>query len=743
MAIFRTRALDAANKTSAVDTPLLLPRPHHKRLRGNWQQLKDILLPNRTGRISATQEQRQNAPNECGAVCLAIILGHHGCHIPLSHLRRSCGVSRDGSDGGNLLRAANLFGMEAKGFKKGIKALEEIELPAILFWNFNHFVVLDGIGDGHYWINDPASGRRCVQTEELDRYYTGIVLTFQPRERFERNAPPPSALKLLRQRLKTSRRGLLIALLFCAAATCAWLAALPFAFGHLINWMLQALFVALAAPPISQALSRQLERRGSEELQRQLLEMPSPVLDQHFSAELSGCQRLLSQLMRFLDAHCWSNLPLLLAAMFWGFFLFTRQPVLALALWASAAVFWVAVLSTERIQRKRDAQSRISAQKPISLLQGGFYDPETLKAQALEHHLFRHWAGLEAIAVRERQRLVYTQALQEWIPKLAGWSMPTLLLCVGLSLDTTMALPLVLMALGLAFAQWRSYDTLQHWPDIAASIRTLHHIAEEPTDPLLIPQPLQLALVNPAGSATSLEFESVSFGYVPVKPPLITNLDLQIDPGQRVAIVGSSASGKSTVAKLMAGLLQPSGGVVKLNGQPLMEWPRTDRLRAIAMVQESMPLLECSVRENLSFWDNSISESDLEEACQAASILERIRMLPQGFDTMLYEANIQLSGGEQQQLQIAQALLQRPSLLILDEATASLDARAEQQVQWALSQLSCTQVVVAQRLSTIRNADEILVLEQGQIVQRGKHSAMARKTGSPYENLLKQENHHL
>lgn len=125
MAIFRTRALDAANKTSAVDTPLLLPRPHHKRLRGNWQQLKDILLPNRTGRISATQEQRQNAPNECGAVCLAIILGHHGCHIPLSHLRRSCGVSRDGSDAGNLLRAANLFGMEAKGFKKGIKALEE------------------------------------------------------------------------------------------------------------------------------------------------------------------------------------------------------------------------------------------------------------------------------------------------------------------------------------------------------------------------------------------------------------------------------------------------------------------------------------------------------------------------------------------------------------------------------------------------------------------------------------------
>lgn len=743
MAIFRTRALDARTEISAAEEPLLLPTPHHMRLRGNWQQLKDILLPNFGSRASATPEQLQMAPNECSAVCLAIVLRYHGCHIPLSHLRRTCGVSRDGGDAGNLLRAAKLFGMEAKGYKKGISALEDIELPAILFWNFNHFVVLDGIENGRYWINDPASGRRCVELGEFDHAYTGVVLTLKPGQRFERNAAPPCAFQLLFNRINTSRRSSLIALFLCSMAICFWLAVLPYASSILSHWMLLGPVVVLALSPISKALSRQLERRGSQELQRLLLEMPTSVLDQHFSTELSVRQRHLSQIIRFLDSHYWSNLPLLLSVTLWGFFFLTKVPALSLLLWSVASISWLTSLFTNRFHRLRKAQFRIAANKPISLLQCAFHDLETLKAQAFEHDLFQRWAGLDALAARARQRTVYDQALQEWIPKMAAWSIPLLLLWVGLKLDGTMVLSLVLMSLGLAFVEWRISDALRHWPDIASSIRTLHHVEEEPSDPLLNPQLLTRAPLNGHRRAASLEFESVTFGYVPVKPPLIKNLDLMIQPGQRIAIVGSSASGKTTLARLMAGLVQPSAGAVKLNGHPLMEWPRIERIRSVAMVPESMPLLACSLRENLRYWDRSISESDLEEACRTVSILRRIKSLPRGFDTMLYDANIQLSGGELQQLQIAHALLQKPSLLILDEATSSLDVLAEAQVLENLCQLCFTLVVITQRLSAIRDADEIFVLEQGRIVQRGTHNEMVNLTNSPYYNLLSLEAGHI
>ena len=733
MAIFRTRAMDAVNRSSALDAPLLLPRPQlRRRWRSNWIQLRQALLPSKSGRVVRTTELRQQDPTECGAVSLSIVLQHHGCHMPLSGLRRACGVSRDGSDAANLVRAAKLFGLEAKGFKKGLQALNSVSLPAIVFWNFDHFLVLEGLEEGRYWLNDPASGHRCVDLEEFDRCYTGVVLTMQPGPAFQPTPAPPTALQQLWRWLREEPRARWLPVLVCSLAAAALLSLIPA--GQLPPWPvgLGLVALALALQPMAQRLSRAVQRRRSAGLMQRLIHLPDWVLQQFFSAELSARQQLVPPLAGFLETKGWPALPWLLASLIWGLLLLPQAAPLSLLIWAGSAAWAWSVLWSEQRQRSSDAQERMASQRPNSVLRGGLQDPETLKASALERDLFVRWAGLDALAARDRQRLAYSRDLLEWLPQLLGWSLPVVLVAAGLGLRQP-AVAVIATGLGLALAQQRCSLALRQWADARAAIGGLASIEEQPTDPWLRDPP---SIGAPPQGPARLELENVSFGYVPVQPPLIEAFSLVAEPGQRIAIVGGSASGKSTVARLIAGLLQPTAGVVKLNGRPLMEWPREQRLRAIAMVQQGLPLLSCSVRDNLTFWNRRIHQEQLDEACTAAGILERIQRLPQGFNTPLGPAGQILSGGERQRLQIAQALIQQPSLLILDEATSALDARTEQAVESALRQLPCTQVVVAHRLSTIRDADLILVMKQGKMVQSGTHASMACEPKSFYNELL-------
>lgn len=737
MAIFRRRALNAVNRTTPIDGPLWLLRPQLlRRFRANLTQLGATLLPGRSARLVPTQEWRQQDPTECGAVSLGIVLRHFGRHVPLSELRRASGVSRDGSDAANLVRAAQLFGLEAKGFKKGLETLQSVRLPAILFWNFDHFLVLDGIEKGRFWLNDPATGRRCVELDEFDRCYTGVVLTLQPGEAFVPSPSPPAAAAQLRRRL-SQERGLLLALLVSVAAAALLLTLLPL---RLFNpWppnlplLVTLLLAALVLYPLAQGQARQLQRRTSRALQKQLVSLPSWVVQQFFSADLSGRLRLVPQLGAFVGQQAWLSLPLLVAALLWGVLLLPGHTALGLLVLAGLGAVALVSQWSERLERSRDAQQRQAAQRPAAILHGGLQDPETLKASALERDLWLRWSGLDAQATLERQRLAYSRDLQGWIPQLLAWSLPLLTMVVGLVAQLE-PVPLVALALGLAVVQQRGQRLLHQWHNARAALEGLAAVEEQPADPLLLER--EPGQVVRASGPVRVELEAVSFGYVPVLPPLIEGLSLTVEPGQRIAIVGGSASGKSTLARLMAGLLQPTAGTVRLNGHALMDWPRQQRLQAIAMVQQGLPLLSCSVRANLTFWDAAISQAELEEACATAEILDRIQALPQGFDTPLHQAGSQLSGGELQRLQIAQALLQKPALMILDEATAALDAACEAKVERAFRQIACTQIVVAHRLSTIRDADEILVLEQGRLVQRGLHIDMVRELGSPYQQLL-------
>jgi ATP-binding cassette subfamily B protein len=597
----------------------------------------------------------------------------------------------------------------------------------VVFWNFNHFLVLDGIEADRFWINDPATGRRSVDLEEFDRCYTGVVLTMEPGEAFVPSEKRPGALQELLKWLSQSKRNTRFACLGCLALSAALLSQTTAALALPWPALTSLIGMSLAVIPVSQALARELERRLRQSLQQQLLLLPDWVLQQHFSSELSGRLGRVSELSAELRVLLGQSLPLVLGMTVWSFVLLFREPGVGLIVCAGV-VLWLSVRrQTVRQQRSAEARARLSMSRAGLSLQGSLQDPATIKASALEHDLFLRWGGLEAIATRERQRLVYTRDLQDWVPRLILWCLPMVLF----SASGTVAL--LVGSLGLALALERSSAFWQSWGGIQQAIRSIKDLEEQPRDPLVIPH--QASENMPEGPA-SISLESVDFGYVPVLPPLIKGLNLSVKPGQRIALVGGSASGKSTVARLIAGLLQPSAGVVRINSKPMLELSKPQRCRTIAMVQQGMPMLSASVRENLTLFDPDIDERAIQRACVIAGIWERVQKLPQGLETALGQGGQKLSGGEQQRLQIAQALLQRPALLILDEATSALDARTEAQVETALKDLGCTQVVVAHRLSTIRDADEILVMDQGSLVQQGTHQALLEEEGSPYQKLL-------
>ena len=736
MAIFRSRAIDAANEGETLNTPLALLRPQPvKNLKSNlklWLELNN--LRKRSNQV-CTEEHLQQDPTECAAVSLSIILSYYGCHKQISEVRHACGVSRDGSNAANLVRAARTFGLNARGFKKGLKTLENVSLPAVVFWNFNHFLVLEGTDNGRYWINDPANGRRCLDLQEFDRCYTGVIITMQPDASFRQTRKPRHPIHelghWLSQGSKTKRWSLLLSLGVSAVliSQTTQLITTPGL------WPL--IVLALAVIPMGQVVSRELEYQLRKELQKQLLSLPEWILQQHFSHELAGRLQRVTELSAQLRLRLGRSFPLMLGMTLWLLELIVRNTMMGMVLLLGLLLWGVVQQRNAYTNSSSNLRSGISQIKTAQILQAGLKDPATLKASALEQDLFLHSSGLDAVATRQRQALDYRRELQDWFPKWVYWSLPVLAWSLA-STAKDSGLTLIIGTFGLCLMLQDIQAIWATWVASKRNISAIRDLKEQSKDPLLTTENDKGESLSALGPA-SISLENVSFRYIPVLPPLIQDLNIKARKGQRIALVGSSASGKSTVARLIAGLLQPTEGVVKINGKPLLELSQKERTHTIAMVQQGMPLLSTTVRNNLSLFDPHISDKKIQTTCEKVGIWEQIKRLPNGLDTTVGSNGIDLSGGEKQRLQLAQALLQKPSVLILDEATSALDAQTEARIEQAIKKLPCTQIVIAHRLSTVRDADEIVVLDDGRIVQQGSHDMLAKEEGSPYYNLLLQE----
>jgi NHLM bacteriocin system ABC transporter peptidase/ATP-binding protein len=733
--------------------------------------IPDRLLPERWRGRGARRQKRARTPTvlqmeavECGAAALAIVLGYFKRWVPLEKLRIACGVSRDGSKASNVVKAARRYGLKAKGFKKQPEDLRQLPAPMILHWNFNHFVVLEGIRGDKVFLNDPASGPRVVDREELDQSFTGVVLAFQAGPEFEPGGEPPRLLPALRKRLVGAGAAVLFVLLAGLALVVPGLVVPVFSKIFVDRVLLESrqdwlppLLLAMGVAAvltgaltwIQQAYLLRLETRmavsSSSRFLWHVLKLPVEFFSQRFAGDVSNRVAINDRVARLLSGDLATNF---LAAVMIVFFAVVLVRYDALLTLVGALVVSLNVAALRFVSRKRvDGNRRLLQDmgKLQGTAMGGLQMIETLKASAGESALFQRWAGYQAKVVNNRQDLErWTQMLDAVPPTLASINSAVIL---GLGSLRVMDGALTLGGLVAFQALMTNFVApVQQLVNLGGKLQTAEGDMNRIDDVLRYPVETGQGIEDdeppeagePVKLSGHLELRGISFGYSRLDPPLIEDFNLRIRPGQRVALVGSSGSGKSTLAKLIVGLHEPWQGEILFDGRRRSEIPRRVLVNSLSAVDQSIFLFQGTVRDNLTLWDSTTPLPEVVAAAKDAEIHEDVAARPGGYDSPVAEEGANFSGGQRQRLEIARALVGRPSLLVLDEATSALDPTTEAHIDAHLRRRGCTCVIIAHRLSTIRDADEILVLDQGKVVQRGTHDELKDEEG-PYANLIRSE----
>ncbi|MFF7442898.1 NHLP family bacteriocin export ABC transporter peptidase/permease/ATPase subunit [Streptomyces sp. NPDC008122] len=700
---------------------------------------------------------------ECGAAALAMVLGHHGRFVPLEELRIACGVSRDGSRAGNLLKAARGYGLQAKGMQMDLAALTEVTAPAVLFWEFNHYVVYEGtgrrLGRPGVYINDPGSGRRFVPMDQFDTSFTGIVLTFEPGAGFRRGGTRPGVLAALPTRLRgtsgTMAAAVVASLLLVAVG--AWVPALSrtyidmFLIGNQTS-LLGVVFAAMATALVLTATLTALQQAnllrgriiastlGSARFLRHLLRLPLAFYAQRNPADL--VQRLQTNdavaetLARDLAAAAVDAVVVLLYALL----LWTYDPQLTVVGVLIALLNVVALRIVVHLRATGTQKLRAESARLTNTAYSGLQLIETMKATGGEDGFFRRWAGQHATTLDVQQRLGVPSAwLAVVAPTLAALNSALILMIGGVRAvegHLTVGLLVAFQALVTGFTApiTRLNGVAGRVQDFAADIARLRDVENFPVDPVHTRRAPDAATRRLTGH---VELEGVTFGYSPLDAPLLKDFRLTVGPGQQVALVGGSGSGKSTVSRLMSGLYTPWEGAIRIDGMRLEDIPRSALAASVSFVDQDVFLFEGTVRDNVALWDPSVPDEAVVAALQDAAVYDEVARRPGGIRSRVEQDGRNFSGGQRQRLEIARALVRRPSVLILDEVTSALDAATEQIVIDNLRRRGCACVVIAHRLSTVRDSDEIVVLDRGTVVERGRHEELLAARG-PYAGLVKE-----
>ncbi|MFI1812930.1 NHLP family bacteriocin export ABC transporter peptidase/permease/ATPase subunit [Streptomyces sp. NPDC020422] len=702
---------------------------------------------------------------ECGAAALAMVLGHHGRFVPLEELRIACGVSRDGSRASNLLKAARSYGLQAKGMQMDLAALAGVRGPAVLFWEFNHYVVYDGMGRrfgrAGVYVNDPGKGRRFVPMDEFDTSFTGIVLTFGPGPGFRPGGRRPGVLGALSGRLRGTS-GTLAAALVASLLLVAVGAAVPALSRTYIDTFLMGgqssllgtVFTAMGAALVLTALLTAVQQAnllrgriisstlGSARFLRHLLRLPVAFYAQRDPADL--VQRLRSNdavaetLARDLSAAGVDAVVVVLyAVLLWSYdpqLTLLGVLVALLNVAAMRVVIGVRATGTHKL-RAESARLTNTSYSGLQLI-------ETMKATGGENGFFRRWAGQHAVTLDVQQRLGVPSA---WLaivaPTLAALNSALILMIGGLRAvegHLTVGLLVAFQSLVTGFTApvTRLGGAAGRIQDFAADVARLRDVENFPADPAALP-----ASREPAGAARRLtgrvELDRVTFGYSPLDAPLLREFSLTVGPGQQVALVGGSGSGKSTVSRLIAGLYTPWEGTIRIDERRLDDIPRGALAASVSFVDQDVFLFEGTVRDNVALWDPSVTDEAVTAALRDAAVLDVVARRPGGIHSRVEQDGRNFSGGQRQRLEIARALVREPSVLVLDEVTSALDAVTERLVIDNLRRRGCACVVIAHRLSTVRDSDEILVLDRGTVVERGRHEQLLA-AGGPYARLVQE-----
>ncbi|QKQ75742.1 NHLP family bacteriocin export ABC transporter peptidase/permease/ATPase subunit [Nostoc sp. TCL240-02] len=724
-------------------------------------------------RLISRPDRRRRTPTllqmeavECGAAALGIILGYYDRIVPLAELRQACGVSRDGSKASNILNAARSYGLQAKGFKVDLAGLRKLQCPYIVFWNFNHFLIVEGFGKDKVYLNDPATGPRTVSLPEFDQSFTGVVLVGEPSAEFQPGGRKPSLTLSLWDRLQSS----LGALIYCVIAGLLlvipglaipafsqafvdnvliegrsdWLR--PLILGMILTAILNG-FLTLLQLQFLRRMKIKLAVGMSSRFLWHILRLPVSFYDQRFAGEISSRVRLNDSLANLLSGRLATTVISAFTVIFYAAVMLQYDVVLT----AIGIAFVIVNVSVWRwVSRQRvDANLRLMQEqgKVNGVAISGLQSMETLKASGLESEFFSRWAGYYAKAINARQEMDTTNQNLGVLPSFLTSITSMLLLAVG-GLRVMDGVLSIGMLIAFQALMQRFLEPVNNLVSLAGELQEmegnlgrLDDVLRNPIDPAverdfsISPTQLPAANVRLQGY---VELRNITFGYNRSAPPLIENFSLSLKPGQRVALVGGSGSGKSTVAKLVCGLYEQWAGEILFDGKPRKHIPRSILTNSIALVEQDISLFAGTVRDNLTLWDSTVPFSNLVRACKDAAIQDVVLSMPGGYNADLAEGASNLSGGQRQRLEIARTLVNNPAILVMDEATSALDAEAEKTIDQRLRERGCTCVIVAHRLSTIRDCDEIIVFDRGKVVQRGSHEELQQVEGK-YLQLIRSE----
>jgi NHLM bacteriocin system ABC transporter peptidase/ATP-binding protein len=693
---------------------------------------------------------------ECGAAALGIVLAHYGRYEPLARLRALCGVSRDGSKASTILAAARCLGLGAQAYRLEPDDLRRFSPPLIVYWDFSHFVVVEGFGRNKVYLNDPASGRRTSSIRDFDEGFTGIALAFTKRPDFEKGGVRRNPWRSLRDRL----RGHGPATLYVMLATLALLlpsilaAALPTVFldrvllGGMVRWQ-RPLVCGLAAATTLMAFLTWLQQRALLKVESglavassarflwHLFRLPLDFYVHRQSGEVAFRVASNESLAALLSGEFATNLASLLLAGLYLALMLRFDATLTLIGSGIAALNLIALQVVSR--RRSDDNQRFVHERGqlMGSSVNGLLSIETLKAMGSESDFFNRWSGQHAkVANAERQLACGSQPLTVIPPFLVGLNGIALLAIGGLRIMDgvlTIGLLVAYQAMMRAFLDpvSRLVGLARSVQGIEGDLARLDDVLENSMDSQFERQ------VESQGTrlAGSIELRNVTFGHNPLQPPLISAFDLTVGTGRRIAIVGRSGSGKSTLVRLVAGIYAPSSGEILFDGMPRAMHARETITNSVAFVDQEITLFEGTIRANISLWDETLDEETIFQAARDALIHDDILRFPDGYQYKVEESGRNLSGGQRQRVEIARTLALNPRILILDEATSALDPLTEELLADNLRRRGCTCLIVAHRLSTIRECDEIIVVDRGRMVERGIHEDLLRRGGT-YSDLL-------
>ena len=702
--------------------------------------------------------------SECGAACLGSVLAYFGRWVPLTELRERCEVSRDGSSAASILRASRHYGLECSGLGVRPGLLKQVELPLIVFWHFSHFVVVEGFDGSGVYLNDPSTGRRKISEEEFEQGYSGIALRFKRGEDFSPGGEPPGLLGQLGGLLGGSW-GVLAGVAVCGLMLTLLALVVPVSLSVFVDDVLDnhgpwgGLVAALLGGGVLvyalsllkhrflQRLATRLSVVGYDRGLSRLLRLPVDFFAHRLVGDLtdrvSSIDRVAKNLtdqVLVLVVDMAMSAVLLLAMLAYDVLL--ASVVLLLAGLHAVLARLLHALRVVRSQAMRREQGML-----IGIGMRMLSHADNLRMTGADDRFFSRWSGQQARELNARQRYSELGFVNTALPGLIaafraaailgiGGTMVmagemTLGTLVGFYVLAEMFLAPVGRFLGFTDKRQALETDLQRLDDISKT-------AEDPVFRRRSSESESIATFNGRLQlAGQLELRNVTFGYNKSRPPLLKDFSLVIKPGQRVAVVGPSGSGKSTVAHLASGVLQPWSGEILFDGHPRDAIPEEVLRRSISMVDQDVVLFSASLRDNITLWNPAVPDAAIFAATRDACIHDQILLRPDGYATLVKEGGVNFSGGQRQRLEIARALVGNPSILILDEATSALDAATEEYVDEALRRRGITCLIVAHRLSTVRDCDEIIVLEDGVEVQRGSHDALIADEDGTYYQLVR------